>query len=88
MPVGGTITWRWVGFEAALSLRSLGVRQYWIYKSSPVLTMIHQILIISSPKKTLRTFSKAGHGYIGGKTARNTFELWRSTLTEEQLTAA
>ena len=27
----------------------------------------------------------AGDTYIGGTTARNTFELWKSTLTEEQL---
>jgi hypothetical protein len=40
--------------------------------------------IVSTPQGDAPNYF-AGNTYIGGTTARNTFDLWKSTLTEEQL---
>ena len=78
---GGTITGDGVGFEAALSLRSLGVRHIG-FKGGLNNDTPDSYNFFA--EENAPNFFK-GDTYIGGKTARNTFELWRSTLTEEQL---
>lgn len=69
------------GFYAHSSLGSKGAKNYGFYSA-----------LNSNGDKNFNYFASTtapnflgGSTYIGGSVARNTFELWKSTLTEEQL---
>ena len=78
-----------IGYEANHSLKQAGITceentEVYGFRSSVVPDAMMDLASTFIARNETPNFFK-GDTYIGGNVSRNTFDLWKSTLTEEQL---